>query len=125
MRTVTIELAGKERLLCFGTKTMLEVNKKYGGLSALGKKLGTENHEERIGALLWMAQALMEAGARYDKAMGQQPHEPLTAEVMADVLDIHDLLELQRAVSDAVLNGQKRTVGAEPPKNAEATPGDM
>lgn len=125
MRTVIVDLLGAERKFCFSLAANLEIERRWGNLQGWYKIVAGKHPENRVAAVAEMAQILTEAGARLDEQRGLPPHEPLrlAPETMADQMDPWEYLRLQQAVADALSNGNRREVGAEPPKNAVAAPG--
>lgn len=126
MKTVTIDLLGEERLLCYSLGADLEISKKFGNVAGFGKIMSGKDAAKKNAALADMANILSRAGARYETAQNIPPHKPLelTAGVIETSLSPWDYVALQGAVVDALSKGNRREVGAEPPKNALATPGE-
>lgn len=122
---VLVDLAGKERLFCFNVWAEAEVNDEFGGLAKWGETVNKGDASEKVTAIARMGEILMGGGERWSRFLGETPREVMTEGEITAVLGLDGLRELLKAEFDAILAGQRRTVGAEPPKNADTTPGDM
>lgn len=122
MRTASVTLAGKERLLCFSTRARMALEEHFGSLKEMGEVMTGENVRDKTEAILDAAVILMDAGKRYAEMTEMEPIEPLTKDQLYDVTSAEELQTLHTAVFDAITNGLWRTVGAELPKNSMATP---
>lgn len=124
MRTATIHLAGKDRLLCFSTRVVRNCTERYGGIEHIGAALSTEDTVKALDESMWLLSQMLEAGARYARMNGMDNPEPLDADGLYDCCDISDFAGLRGKIIETISNGQKATVEAEAPKNAGAAQGE-
>lgn len=124
MRTARIEMAGKERLLCFSTGVVETVCEKYGDTDKLFEALEKGSQLSRLRTVIWLLAQLMEGGARYAKLRGIPNPPPLSEEDIRDLCDLSELANLRAKIMETITNGSERQVEADPPKNAEATPAE-
>lgn len=121
MRTATIELDGKQRILCFSTGVVENVCEKYGSLEDYFGAMG-DDQVTQIRTVVWSLAQMMKAGDEYAKQKGIDNPPPLSEEYIRTMTDISELTGLQKKIQETITNGSKREVDAEPPKNGEATP---
>ena len=65
MRTTTIDIAGKERVLCFSTFVVKACTDRYGDVSKIDEALTNERVGEVLEETLWILSQMMVAGAKY------------------------------------------------------------
>lgn len=122
MRTATIDICGREYLLCFSARVVRAVTERYGGMEHIDETLTAEDPVRALDEAVWLLSAMMDGGARYAKVNDIETAPPLTADELLDVLDIGDFAALREKIAETVTNGMSRHVEADPGKNAETTP---
>lgn len=122
MRTATIKLEGEERLLCFSTGVVEKACERFGSLDAYFKAMEKGDQAGQMKTVIWSLAAMMDAGDRYAKRKGIPNPAPLTEDDIRELCDVTELMGLQSKIAETISNGSARTVEAEPPKNAGATP---
>ena len=122
MRTASIDICGREHLLCFSARVVRSVTERYGGMEHIDEALTAEDQVKALDEAVWLLSAMMDGGARYAKANGMETAPALTADELLDVLDIGDFAALREKIAETVTNGTTRHVEADPGKNAETTP---
>lgn len=115
-------LAGQERLMCFSTRARYALEDRFGGLKEMAEAFSAENVRAKSDAILDAAVILLDAGARHAKMSGLETAGALTKEELLDLTSTEELEILLVGIYDAITAGAWRTVGAEPPKNGDATP---
>lgn len=112
MKAVKIELAGRERHLCFTVEAMFQVEEAFGGPSQLLDAMarpGREGFTAACGA----AAILAEQGELARRSMGYDPEPPAEAAEIAATLSPAGLIGLRSAVAAAITLGFGREVAAE------------
>lgn len=122
---VVAELAGKERLFCFNAWAQAEVEDEFDGLAKWGDIVNSGRAADKVSAIAKMGEILMEAGRRWSNYRDEPPHEVMTEDAITALLGLAGMGELLKIEYETIVAGQRRTVGAEPPKNADTTPVDM
>lgn len=122
---ILADLAGKERLFCFNAWANAEIEEQFGGLEKWGNAVQTGDTSDKIEAIAQMGEILMEAGRRWCDFRGEPPRDVMTSDTITALLGVQGLSDLLKVEYEAVVAGRRRTVGAEPSKNAATTPGDM
>lgn len=122
MRTATIEINGKDYLLCFSTRVMRDCAARYGGLENIGGAISGDDAMKTLDESIWLLAQMMAAGAKYAKLEGLENPEPLSYDDLYDVFGVDDWLELKGKVMETISDGTRRDVETEPEKNAKATP---
>ncbi len=126
MRSRTVTLAGREYPLRFSLRVVKACAEKYGSLDGMFEAIqGQGAGLEAVDACLWLMEAMLDAGYRYDRANGLEPQAPPDGEALLDLLDLG---EMQGTLLGAIAGDSARTVEADPPKNgggegAAARPG--
>lgn len=124
MRTARITLAGKEYHLCFSARVVRACTERYGGVEHIGERLEGKDLGKNLDEAVWLLAQMLDAGARYAKMSGlDNPPAPST-EDLYDLMGMDDFSGLKGKIFETISNGGSPAVKAEPPKNAEATPGD-
>lgn len=122
MRTASIEIGGKEHLLCFSARVVRACTERYGGVEHIDTALSADEPVKALDEAVWLLATMMDGGARYAR-MNEIPNAPaLTADELLDVMDIGDFANLKDKIAEAITNGKETHVESEPPKNAETTP---
>lgn len=122
MRTASIEICGKEHLLCFSARVVRACTEKYGEVENIDSALSDDDHVKALDEAVWLLATMMDGGARYAR-LNEIPNAPaLTADELLDVLDIGDFAKMRDKIAETITNGKETHVEAEPPKNAETTP---
>lgn len=122
MRTASIEICGKEHLLCFSARVVRAVTERYGGMEHIDTALSTGDPLKALDEAVWLLATMMDGGARYAKMNGLETAPPLTADELLDVMDLNDFGQLRAKITEAVVSGRETHVEADPGKNAETTP---
>lgn len=122
MRTASIEIGGKEHLLCFSARVVRACTERYGGVEHIDTALSADEPIKALDEAVWLLATMMDGGARYAR-LNEIPNAPaLTADELLDVMDIGDFAKLKDKIAEAITNGKETHVESEPPKNAETTP---
>ena len=110
MKAVKINLAGRERHLCFTVEAMFQIEERFGGAQEL---TDTMEANSRIGfeAVCGAAAILAEQGELARRQMGYEL-EPMmdAAAVSASIIHPADLAKLRTAVVNAITLGYGREV---------------
>ena len=122
MRTASIEIGGKEHLLCFSARVVRAVTERYGGVENIDTALSAGDPLKALDEAVWLLATMMDGGARYAKLNGLETAPPLTADELLDVMDLNDFGQLRTKITEAVVSGRETQVAADPGKNAETTP---
>lgn len=124
MRTASITLAGKERILCLSTRVTLSITKRYGSLEAMFNALQNKDDPGKaMETSLWVLEHMMDAGDRYAEHEGIEHAPPLTADEILDLSDPTEIIQMSEAIQATMTAGTSREVEAKPPKKAKATEG--
>lgn len=119
-RTVNIEIGGVTWPMCLTLRAYGEICARYGGMKECMATLTALEGEPDVPGLIeeytWLADQLM--WALHTAVDEDYDHNPPTQLELKDLLTPGDIPYLQRKVLDAIIAGQSREVGAEPPKNA-------
>lgn len=121
MRTVSIELSGTKRTLCFSMRVMRACTERYGTFSGLYKAISSEDEKLALDEALWVLAQMMQAGDRYAKENGLDNPPPLTVDELLDSTDFSDYVQLRGAITQTITEGSRAHVEVEPGKNGEAT----
>ena len=113
-----ITLGGKSYPLTYSANVACDVDDKFGSTGAMLEKLQADKLSDRLGTLAWLAAKMTASAARRLRADGAQTIQPPAEEEILDLLSLRDVAALQKAVMDTLIADTKRTVEAEPPKNA-------
>ena len=122
MRTASIEICGKEHLLCFSARVVRACTEKYGEVENIDSALSADDPVKALDEAVWLLATMMDGGARYAKINGLETEPPLTADELLDVMDLNDFGQLRTKITEAVVSGRETHVEADPGKNAETTP---
>lgn len=120
MRTSTIEIDGKNYLLCLSARSLDKLTERYGDLNIIDDMIGGNSLKDA----LFILSTMMDAGDRYAKQNSLPNPEPLSFETLYDTLGIDDLMTLKESITSTIINSNSREVETEPMqklKNAEAT----
>lgn len=123
MRTATININGKERLLCFSMRAILAVNDRYGGVEKIGAALSGESVSQNLQEAIWLISTMLEAGARYAALSGMDNPPALSCEELYDLCGADDLAELRGKIVETIVRGRDVHVEVEPEKNGTAAQG--
>lgn len=122
MRTASIEICGKEHLLCFSARVVRAVTERYGGVENIDTVLSVDDPLKALDEAVWLLATMMDGGARYAR-LNEIPNAPaLTANELLDVLDIGDFAKMRGKIAETITKGKETHVEADPGKNAETTP---
>lgn len=116
MRTTTIELQGKEYLLCLSLQGIANLEKRYGGLENVPKVMSKPNISDTIILLAEM----MNCGAKYAKKNGIENPEPLSQEELGYGLDIEDFALMLDKVGETVRLSTEHEIDIIPNQKATA-----
>ena len=122
MRTASIEICGKEHLLCFSARVVRACTERYGEVENIDSALSTDDPVKALDEAVWLLATMMDGGARYARLNEITNAPALTADELLDVLDIGDFAKMRDKIAETITNGKETHVEAEPPKNAETTP---
>lgn len=113
-----ITIGGKRYPLAYSASVACDVDDKFGGTSALLERLQAEKLGDRLKTLAWLASRMAASACRRLRAEGADAPQPPAEADLLDLLTLRDVAALQKAVLDTLIADTKRTVEAEPPKNA-------
>lgn len=108
--------------MCFSTRARYALEDRFGGLKEMAELFGSEDIRSKSDAILDAAAILLDAGVRHAKMTGMEPTGALTKDQLLDLTGPEELETLLVGIYDTITAGTWRTVGAEPPKNGDATP---
>lgn len=122
MKRVTIPIRGREMPMCFSLRVMKACGDRFGGLDGLDAALtGDGDPIQALCGCTWLLAQMLDAGYRYDKENGVEAVKPPDEDALLDTFGLDDLAELRGSLMTAMTASSKRTVEAEPGKNAETT----
>lgn len=112
MKAVKINLAGRERHLCFTVEAMFQIEERFGGAQEL---TDTMEANSRIGfeVVCGAAAILAEQGELCRRSMGYEPEPLCSAEDIAVTMVPTDLARLKLAVVSAITLGYGREIKPE------------
>lgn len=116
MRTTTIELQGKEYLLCLSLQGISNLEKRYGGLENVTKIMAKPN----IGDAIILLAEMMNCGAKYANKNDIENPEPLSEEMLGYGLDMADFVPMMAKIGETVRLSMEREVEAIPNDKATA-----
>lgn len=122
MRTATINIGGKDRLLCFSARVVRSCTERYGGVEHIGEQLNGHDVEKNLDEAVWLLGQMLDAGARYAKMSGLENPDAPPVDDLYDLLGMDDFAGLRGKISETISNGGTASVKAAAPKNAGATP---
>lgn len=110
-RTKSININGKEYLLCYSTRVVRAVNDRFGNPGKMNYALmESKSAEERIETMLLMLHELMKAGARFAKMEGTENPEPLSIKELHTIFPLLRPNTVTRAIRDAITFGSAVSV---------------
>jgi hypothetical protein len=116
MRTTTIELKGKEYILCLSLKGIANLSARYGGSEKASEAMAKP---DICDAIIILAE-MMNCGARYAKLNGMENPEPLSEEMVGYGLDMADFAPMMAKIDETVRLSMEREVEAIPNDKATA-----
>lgn len=121
-----VTLAGKAYPLNFSVRAARAVDEKYGSLDQMGGIFGAaEDFTTNLYNIHWLLRLLMEQGAAYLRLVEGESVELPDEDELEVLVGIHNLLEVQASLLEAIGFGSKTTVEVEPdPKNETTTQSD-
>ena len=124
MKTSKAQIRGKEYLMCFSTRVVIECHKRYGGIENAMKKIfpGPDNDQE-IEAVFWLFYEMLKAGSAYAKINGIDNPDIMTYDELIDSVGIDDYPQMLAKVIESTEKGIRRSVETVPGKNTETTRG--
>ena len=120
MKVITRHILGADRVLCYSLRVTKGVAERFGGSGGMREQLTADDPAKTMDAAIWLLTALLQAGKRYADNNGIQCPPAPSEDDMLDNYDINDLMEIQKAINDAMAAGSQQDVEAEAPKNGEA-----
>lgn len=112
MKTVKIELAGRERYLCFTVEGMFQIEERFGGVQELTDTMRA-NSRTGFEAACGAAAILAEQGELCRRSMGYEPEPLCSAEDIAATTAPSNLAQLKLAVVSAINLGYGREIKPE------------
>ena len=109
MRAVRIELAGRERYLCFTVEAMFRIEEEFGGTKNLTEFIA-DNSREGLSALCTAAAILAEQGELARRHMGYDSAPIPSAEEIGATTAPSGITALKMAVTSAVTLGFGREI---------------
>lgn len=122
-RVVQMDIGGTAYPLCFSTAVSCAMDEKFHGYDGFNAVMQSDSIKARLDAALWMLDQLLQSGKRRAEWFGEAAPPPPTLAVLPDLFTVADLLGVVTKINEALAAGNARDVEAEPPKNAETTPG--
>lgn len=116
MRTTTIELKGKDYILCLSLKGIANLSERYGGLEKASKAMAKP---DICDAIIILAE-MMNCGARYAKLNGIENPELLSQEELEYGLDMADFAPMMAKVGETARLSMEREVETVPNQKATA-----
>lgn len=123
MRTATINIDGKEYLLCFSVRVMKECTDRHGEFGNIDKVLTKGAQSDALDETLWLLSRLMDAGARYANRNGIEHPKALSQEELYDMCHVSEVGKIRVKIAEAIRNGNETNVEVSPVKNGKATQG--
>ena len=112
MKTVKINLAGRERYLALTVEAMFQLQETFGGTRELMEAI-QDNGREGFAATCRAAAILSEQGELARRAMGYDPESVTDPETIAAVMTPVEIAAMKMAVTSAVSLGFGREIEAE------------
>ena len=112
MKAAKIELAGRERYLCFTVEAMFQIEERFSGAQGLTDTMEA-NSRAGFEAACGAAAILAEQGELCRLSMGYEPEPMCSAEDIAAAMAPTDLARLKLAVVSAITLGYGREVKPE------------
>ena len=112
MKAVKINLAGRERHLCFTVEAMFQIEERFGGAQELTDTMEA-NSRTGFEAVCGAAAILAEQGELCRRSMGYKPEPLCSAEDIAVTMVPTDLARLKLAVVSAITLGYGREIRPE------------
>ena len=112
MKAVKINLAGRERHLCFTVEAMFQIEERFGGAQELTDTMEA-NSRTGFEAVCGAAAILAEQGELCRRSMGYEPEPLCGAEDIAATMAPTDLARLKLAVVSAITLGYGREIRPE------------
>ena len=112
MKAVKINLAGRERHLCFTVEAMFQIEERFGGAQELTDTMEA-NSRTGFEAVCGAAAILAEQGELCRRSMGYEPEPLCSAEDIAVTMVPTDLARLKLAVVSAITLGYGRGIRPE------------
>ncbi len=112
MKAVKINLAGRERHLCFTVEAMFQIEERFGGAQELTDTMEA-NSRTGFEAVCGAAAILAEQGELCRRSMGYEPEPLCSAEDIAVTMVPTDLARLKLAVVSAITLGYGREIRPE------------
>ena len=112
MKAVKINLAGRERHLCFTVEAMFQIEERFGGAQELTDTMEA-NSRTGFEAVCGAAAILAEQGELCRRSMGYEPEPLCSAEDIAVTMVPTELARLKLAVVSAITLGYGREIRPE------------
>ena len=119
MRTGTVNIHGKEYMICFSTRVIVQIEEKYGDYT---KGLESILSGGKASDVFWLLAEMIEAGSRYARMEGMADAGTLTLDELLDTMGLDDFQSAFAAVTQTTKDGLTPHVEVEPAKNAKTTP---
>lgn len=125
-RIQTITIAGQAYPLNFSVKAARAIDEKYGSIDKISGIFGASaDFSSNLYNIHWVLALLMEQGAAYLRLVEGREIQPPTAEELEVYIGIHNLIEVQQRILEAIGFGMAETVEIEADqKNEETTQSD-
>lgn len=135
MRPMTyIEIAGKRYPLRFSLAAMRAVTEKFGSIDELGNVMSGKDNEKTLESIAWVLGIMIRQGCEYknlfDSTCTPEKNDPvkdgkyipLSDEYLAVAMDVTDLPEMSKKITEAMKIGQSQEIETKKQgKNAETT----
>lgn len=122
MRTASININGREHILCFSARVVRDCSERYGEWNKIFAAMSEGSEVDKLDTAVWLMSRLMDAGARYAAQNGMDCPKPLSFDEIYDSFSLADFFALRSKITETIKAGQATAVETAPPKNAEATP---
>ena len=126
-RMAEIEIAGKTYPLNFSMKIVRLVGERFGGVEKLLEAMNEMPDQDKINALFWLLEQLMEQGAAYKRLFENEQIDPLTIEHLETYFDVSNAGDLFETITESMSVSSETEVKTETAetdeKNAVTTQG--
>lgn len=106
-RTTTINICGKDYILCYSTRVVRSLDEQYGSPGKIAEIIESKNVIERIDAHIFILSQLIKAGARFAKREQIENPEPLSEKDLKNVFNSLKFETMERKIKEAIAVGAK------------------
>lgn len=113
MRTGTIQIGGREYILCFSAWVVRECAERYGTIGQIDRALTEGTETEMMDECVWLLERMMQAGSKYAEKIGIEHPKPLSGEDIYDLCGLDDLFGMKESLFRTIENGNGRKIEVE------------